>query len=254
MRRIQIIVLLSIAAVLLIGCGARNGEPEQLTLMAHDSFAVSEAVLTEFETEHNAEIVLLPSGDAGATLNQAVLAKNNPLADLLFGVDNTFLSRALNEDIFVSYNSSALSTVPDSLKLDDTHQLTPIDYGDVCLNYDKNWFADQGLELPQTLADLTDPAYKGLTVVENPATSSPGLAFLLTTIGDFGTDGSYTYLDYWADLRANDVLVVDGWEDAYWGQFSGASDGDRPLVVSYASSPPAEVVYADPPIDESPTA
>jgi thiamine transport system substrate-binding protein len=259
MRRLQVIVILIFSAVLLMGCGGEEGgepggEPEQLTLMTHDSFAISEAVLAEFEAEHNAEIVLLPSGDAGAVLNQAILTEDNPLADLLYGVDNTFLGRALEADIFESYEPAALDSVPDGLELDESHRLTPVNYGDVCLNYDKNWFAEQGLEPPQQLAELTDPAYEGLTVVENPATSSPGLAFLLATIGVFGTEGEYTYRDYWADLRANDVLVTDGWEDAYYGQFSAAGEGDRPIVVSYASSPPAEVVFADPPIEEPPTA
>jgi thiamine transport system substrate-binding protein len=237
----------------LIGCGG-NDEPVQITVMTHDSFAISEAILTEFEEANNVEIVILPSGDAGAVLNQAILTEDNPLADLLYGVDNTFLSRALDADIFEAYESDALTAVPDTLELDSSHRLTPVDFGDVCLNYDKNWFEEKGIEPPQTLAELTEPAYESLTVVENPSTSSPGLAFLLATIGVFGTDGEYTYQDYWADLRANDVLVTDGWESAYYGQFSGAGDGSRPIVVSYASSPPAEVVFADPPIDEPPTA
>jgi thiamine transport system substrate-binding protein len=222
--------------------------------MTHDSFAISEAVLAEFEMANEVEIVLLPAGDAGAALNQAILSKDNPLADVLYGVDNTFLSRAVEAGIFESYESDGLANVPDALELDGSHGLTPVNYGDVCLNYDKGWFAEGGLEPPQTLAALTDEAYMGLTVVENPATSSPGLAFLLATIGVFGTEGDYTYLDYWADLRANGVLVTDGWEDAYFGQFSGVSEGNRPIVVSYASSPPAEVVLAESPIEEPPTA
>ncbi len=254
MRQLQVLMIIVITAVFLIGCGGENGEPEQLTLMTHDSFAISEAVLAEFEADNNVEVVLLPAGDAGAVLNQAILSKDNPLADVLYGVDNTFLSRAVEAGIFESYESAVLDKVPDELELDGEYRLTPVNYGDVCLNYDKGWFAEQGVEPPHTLADLTDSVYMGLTVVENPATSSPGLAFLLATIGVFGTEGDYTYLDYWADLRANEVLVTDGWEDAYWGQFSGASDGSRPIVVSYASSPPAEVVFADPPIEEPPTA
>lgn len=256
MLRLRVILLVMIAAVVLIGCGGDegDGEPVQLTVMTHDSFAISETVLAEFEEVNNVEIALLPAGDAGAVLNQAVLTRENPLADVLYGVDNTFLSRALEADIFEAYRSDGLDSVPDALELDSSYRLTPVDYGDVCLNYDKGWFAEQGLEPPQTLANLTEADYAGLTVVENPATSSPGLAFLLATIGVFGTEGDYTYLDYWADLRANDVLVTDGWEDAYYGQFSAGGDGDRPIVVSYASSPPAEVVFADPPIDEPPTA
>ncbi len=225
-------------------------EPAVITLVTHDSFAASEKVLAEFEKANNAKIKVLPSGDAGAALNQAILSKNNPLGDVFFGVDNTFLSRALKADIFEPYNSPALVDVPDQFKLDSTNRLLPVDYGDVCLNYDKAWFAKKGIQPPANLEDLTRPAYKGLTVVENPATSSPGLAFLLATIGHFGENG---YLDYWKALRANDVLAADGWQQAYYSNFSAASDGNRPIVVSYASSPPAEVYFAKTPLTEAPT-
>ena len=229
-------------------------EPTVLTVMTHDSFAVSEAVLAAFEAEHNAKIVLLPSGDTGAALNQAILAKDNPLADVFFGVDNTFLGRALATNIFEVYESPALADIDDTLKQDDSYHLLPVDYGDVCINYDKAWLAENGLDAPQTLRELTDPLYKGLLVVENPATSSPGLAFMLASVSEFGTEGDYTYLDFWTDLRANDVLVTNGWEDAYYGHFTVASEGERPFVVSYASSPPAEFIYADPPVTEAPSA
>jgi thiamine transport system substrate-binding protein len=222
-----------------------------ITLMSHDSFNVSEEVLTEFETSTGIHVQLLPAGDAGSALNQAILTKNNPLADVFFGVDNTFLSRALEAGIFEPYASPQLADIPDELKRDTENRLLPVDYGDVCLNYDRAWFAGRDVPPPDSLEALAEPAYRGLTVVENPATSSPGLAFLLATIGHFGEDG---YLDYWRALRDNEVLVVDGWEEAYWGQFSAASDGNRPIVVSYASSPPAEVYFAETPLDEAPTA
>jgi thiamine transport system substrate-binding protein len=219
-------------------------------MMSHDSFSVSEEVISEFETANNLRVEFLPSGDAGSALNQAILSKNNPLADVFFGVDSTFMSRALEAGIFEPYASPKLADVPDELELDPQDRLLPVDYGDVCLNYDKAWFSEQGIDPPADLNALTDSTYKGLTVVENPATSSPGLAFLLATVGHFGEEG---YLDYWQALRDNEVLVVDGWEEAYWGQFSAASDGDRPIVVSYASSPPAEVYFAEEPPDEAPT-
>jgi thiamine transport system substrate-binding protein len=247
-------ILLVIALV--IGFSACSREPEAsiLTVMTHDSFAISEEIIAEFEDAYDTTIVLLPSGDTGAALNQAILAKNNPLADVFFGVDNAFMSRALQEEIFEPYESLGLINVPVELKLDPSFHLLPVDYGDVCLNYDKAWFDEHNLELPSSLQDLVNPKYKGLLAAENPATSSPGLAFLLATIDAFGEDGVYTYLDYWADLRANDLLVTNGWEDAYYGQFTVAGDGERPLVVSYASSPAAEFVYADPPVTESPSA
>jgi len=218
--------------------------------MSHDSFSISEEVIAEFEAANNVKVEYLPSGDAGSALNQAILSKNNPLADVFFGVDNTFMSRALEAEIFESYASPVLAEVTDSLELDAENRLLPVDYGDVCLNYDRAWFTKEGIDPPTDLSTLTEPTYRGLTVVENPATSSPGLAFLLATIGHYGEED---YLDYWQALRDNDVLVVDGWEEAYWGQFTAASDGDRPIVVSYASSPPAEVYFAEEPMDEAPT-
>jgi thiamine transport system substrate-binding protein len=224
-----------------------------LTVMTHDSFDVSEEVVSAFNERCNCEVQFLKSGDTGLMLNQAILSKDNPLADIIYGVDNTFLSRALAGDILEPYESSALADVPDDLEQDPTFHMLPVDYGDVCLNYDKAWFEEHDLAPPDDLTALTAPEYRSLTVVENPASSSPGLAFLLATVGRFGETGEYTYLDYWAELRANDVLVTDGWEDAYWGSFTYASDGDRPIVVSYASSPPVEVYYAEEPFDEAPT-
>lgn len=247
MKRLLIILLLLATAV--SACGP--DKPEVITLMSHDSFAISEETMAAFEAENEVTVELLPAGDAGAALNQAILAQDAPLADVFFGVDNTFMGRALEAGIFESYDSPLLAQIPDALELDEQHRLLPVDYGDVCLNYDRAWFAENEIPLPRSLADLTNPVYEGLLVVENPATSSPGLAFLLATIKEFGEDG---YLDFWAGLRANDVLVTNGWEEAYYGSFSVASDGERPLVVSYASSPPAEVIFADPPVDEAPSA
>jgi thiamine transport system substrate-binding protein len=224
-----------------------------LTIMTHDSFDVSSEIVTAFQAQCGCQVQFLKSGDAGLMLNQAILSKDNPLADVIYGIDNTFLSRALNGDILDPYRSPVLGDIPDGLKLDSTFRLSPVDYGDVCLNYDKAWFRDRGLTPPADLTDLTEVKYKGLTVVENPATSSPGLAFLLATIGRFGETGDYDYLAYWTDLKANDLLVADGWNDAYYGNFTYASEGDRPIVVSYASSPPVEVFYATEPFEEAPT-
>lgn len=215
----------------------------RLTVASHDSFSISEDLVAAFEEEHNVEIQFLQLGDAGAALNRLILSRDAPLADVFFGVDNTFLSRALNADIFVPYASPLLEQIPNELKLDAENRLLPVDYGFVNINADRLWFAEEGIPLPETLEDLTDPQYRGLLAVMNPATSSPGLAFLLTTIGHFGEDG---YLDFWQALRENDVLITNGWSEAYYNHFTvgSGSAGDRPLVVSYSTSPPADVLFA----------
>jgi len=230
-------------------------EPVTLRLVTHDSFAVSEEVLNQFEADTGIHVEVLRSGDAGLMVNQAVLSKENPLGDVLYGVDNTFLGRALDADLFIPYESPLLENVPEEFISDAEHRVTPVDYGDVCLNYDVSYFDENELPQPQSLRDLTDPMYKSLLVVENPAQSSPGLAFLLATVAGFSAEGDYSYLDFWTDLVKNDVLVADDWSNAYYGQFSGATGGDgtRPLVVSYASSPPAEVYFMETPPETAPT-
>ena len=241
---------------LLAACTSQRTSTQQspgsqtLTVMTHDSFAVSESVVKSFEEANNVKVAFLQSGDAGAVLNKAILTKDAPLADLLFGVDNTFLSRALEADIFEVYESPVLQELPDDFKLDPSNRALPVDYGDVCINYDKAYFAENNLAVPQNLEDLTKPEYNELLVVENPATSSTGLAFLFATIAHFGDE----FTNYWRALKENDIVVVDGWETAYRTNFSGSSGhGPQPMVVSYASSPAAEVVFAETPLDDAPT-
>jgi len=242
MKRILFLILVS--ALFLASCGA--GGPTTLTVMTHDSFAASQTVISAFENANQVKLVFLKSGDAGAALNKAILTKNAPLADVFYGVDNTFLSRALDAGIFEPYSSPLLAQIPAEFKLDPENRELPVDYGDVCINYDKAYFATHNLPVPAILEDLTKPEYKGLLVEENPATSSTGLIFLLATIAHFGPNG---YLAYWKSLAANGLVVVDGWETAYYTNFSGSSGhGPQPLVVSYASSPAAEVVGTQSPI------
>jgi thiamine transport system substrate-binding protein len=213
-----------------------------ITLVTHDSFQVSKKVLAAFTRQTGIKVKLLAAGDAGSALNQVILTKGAPLGDAFFGVDNTFLSRALSAGIFVPYKSPLLSSVPATYQLDARHRVTPVDHGDVCIEYDKQWFTDHKVAAPTKLEDLTKPAYKGLLVAENPATSSPGLAFQLATIAHFGTQH---WRAYWSALRANDVQVVNDWNTAYESDFSaGDGHGDKPVVVSYASDPAAAVYYA----------
>ncbi len=247
--------LVALLATLAAGCGGSTqaSEPTEVVLVTHDSFAVSKPVKAAFERETGLKLRILETGDAGIALNRALLTKGNPEGDVFFGLDNNLLTRALDEGLFEPYAPAALARVPDSYELDPEHRAVPVDHGEVCLNADKGWFAEHGIEPPRSLDELTDARYRGLLVVESPATSTPGLAFLLATVARYGEPG---WQGYWRKLRANDVRVVDGWEQAYTVQFSGAggSKGKRPIVVSYASSPPAEVIFASEPLAAAPTA
>ena len=237
--------------VTLSACGSTgtkgSADSRTVTLVSHDSWAVSKNVLKDFEKQSGYKVRVLPDGDAGQAVNKAILTKDNPQGDVFFGVDNTLLSRALDNGLFQPYTAKGLDKTGAAYQLDqDKHRVTPVDYGDICVNYDKAYFSEHKLTPPQSFADLAKPEYKNLLVTENAATSSPGLGFLLGSAARYGDD---SWQGYWKKLKANGVKVVDGWEQAYHQEFSGSSEGkkaggDRPLVVSYASSPPAEVIYA----------
>ncbi|MEU9452422.1 thiamine ABC transporter substrate-binding protein [Streptomyces sp. NPDC048277] len=245
--------------VTLSACGSSDGsqaDSKTITLVSHDSWAVSKNVLQDFEKQSGYKVNVLKDGDAGQAVNKAILTKDNPQGDVFFGVDNTLLSRALDNGLFQPYEAKGLARVGTEYQLDAAeHRVTPIDYGDICVNYDKAYFTEHKLTPPTSYADLVKPQYKNLLVTENAATSSPGLGFLLGSAARYGDSG---WQDYWKKLKANGVKVVDGWEQAYNEEFSGSAGGrkakgDRPLVVSYASSPPAEVIYGDPKPSTAPT-
>ncbi len=229
-----------VAAVALVACsGGQAAEPSssdsagggEITVISHDSFNIPDELKQQFEQETGLKVTYTPLQDTGAMVNQLVLSKDAPLGDVVFGIDNTFASRAEQQGIVDAYVSPALDERAKSLA---TEQMTPIDFGDVCVNADKVWFESNNLPIPQTLDDLASAQYKDLLVAPSPATSSPGLAFLFTTVGQKG-DG---WLDYMRDLKANGALFVSGWTEAYNVEFSaGEGQGKRPLVLSYATSP-----------------
>ena len=236
-RRFPIILVFSLAIV--AGCSSPADRTVQL--LAHDSFVISEQLIADLEDETGITLEIVSGGDAGSMVAGAILASGQPTADVLFGIDNTLLARALDADVFEPYVAADRSSLEPSL-IPDTDAVTPIDFGDVCINIDDRWFAENDIPTPTTLDDLTDPAYRDLLVVQDPGTSSPGLAFLLATIARYGD----AWPTYWERLRENGVLVSGSWSDAYSSNFT-LSGGDRPLVVSYATSPPAEIVYAEEP-------
>ncbi|CAL9599633.1 thiamine ABC transporter substrate-binding protein [Streptomyces sp. enrichment culture] len=236
--------------------GSGSGGSRTVTLVSHDSWAASKDVIAAFEKESGYQVKVLEDGDAGQAVNKAILTKDNPQGDVFFGVDNTLLSRALDNGLFQPYEAKGSDQVRPEYRTDqDRHRVTPVDTGDICVNYDKAYFSKHELTPPTSFDDLLKPEYKDLLVTENAGSSSPGLGFLLGTAAQYGDDA---WQGYWKKLKANGVKVVDSWEQAYNEEFSGSAGGkkakgDRPLVVSYASSPPVEVVYADPQPATAPT-
>jgi thiamine transport system substrate-binding protein len=257
----------AIATVALAACSSETADiaeptPAQLTLVTYDSFPESGTSLNDalaaFTTQTGIEVQILAAGDTGTMISKAVLTAGNPEGDVLWGVDQTFLIQALAADVFAPITGlNGLSNLnPDLTAIAGNDPATgdlvvPVNFGDVCINYDIGWYADRGIPVPTDLSDLTDPIYADQLVVQNPATSSPGLAMMLATIATFGESG---WIDWWEAMVANGLTITNGWTEAYYESFTWAGGGDRPMVVSYGSSPPAEVLFAEPARDDAPTA
>ena len=209
------------------------GECGEVVLVTPASSDLPRKVVTGFEDESGCTLTHSPAGDGGELASKLAVTQGDPIGDVAFGIDNTFAGAALDEGVFAPYDAE-LPTGADQYLLpsDDDGVLTPIDNASVCVNVDTAWFSDQGIEPPASLDDLVDPAYRDLFVTPAATTSTPGLAFLLATIGEYGDE----WTSYWEDLLANGAKVVKGWEDAYYVDFS-YSGGDRPIVLSYDTSP-----------------
>ena len=234
MRRTLCAVTALLGTVSMTACASNDsssdGASQEVVLLAYDSFTPQDGIFDAFTAETGHTVKVVTGGDSGAVISKAILSTGNPEADVLWGVDNTSLSRVLEADVVDNY--------------------APVNDGDICINIDTSWFTQRNIAPPATLEDLATSTYKNLLVTQDPVSSSPGLGFLLGTIAHFGDN----WQSYWSDLIDNGVLIAPDWTTAYYTNFSGSSGkGDRPLVVSYGSSPPAEVVFSDPPIDTPPT-
>jgi thiamine transport system substrate-binding protein len=241
-------------SVLVLGAAACGGDdqdagsggddaPATVRLLTYDSFALPEEAAAAFTERTGAEIEVVANGDSGSMLAGALLAAGNPEADVIFGIDNTSATRATDGDLLDPVDPPAASEVPERYQLpgDQRDLLVPIDSGDVCMNLDTEWFEASGTPMPTTLEQLTEPTYRDLTVVSSPVTSSPGMALLIGTVDRYGEDG---WQDFWARLRDNGVRVRPSWDDAYYTDYT-VSGGDRPIVLSYASSPPVELIFSE---------
>jgi thiamine transport system substrate-binding protein len=216
----KLTTILVASSLLLAGCAPAEQTATKVTLVAHDSFAISDESIAEFETASGFELEIIRAGDAGSLTNRLVLTKDSPIADVVFGIDNT-LRGVADENGIIEGN------------------LVEVAFGDVCFNYDRVWFEERKITPPASWRDLTRPEFNSLTVVSNPLSSSPGLAFLASTVAAFGEDN---FEQYWKELRDNGVRVAAGWEEAYFTEFSGSSGtGEYPIVLSYCSSPAAEI-------------
>ena len=230
-----------LSALLVISCAA--AAQETLTVLTYDSFAVSADLVEAFEAENNVKLQFIEAGAGGEVIARAVLTKDEPIADVIIGFDFSQFGKVFSNDILEAYASPELENIPESYRLDPENRALPFNFGEICINYDKKYFADHDLAVPSSLDDLIEPEYKGLLVTQDPGASNTGIGFLIATIEKYGEDG---FVDYWNKLIENGLVIGSSWSSTYYTNFSGASStGEQPMVVSYTTSPAAEFIYSE---------
>ncbi|MCK4247427.1 MAG: thiamine ABC transporter substrate-binding protein [Methanomicrobia archaeon] len=235
-KRFAALLAITALVLALAGCVSEEIEEDKLVIYTYDSFVsewgIGPKIVPLFEEAYNCKVEIKAVGDAGDVLNRAIIEKNNPRADILIGIDNNSLSKALKNDILVPYTPKTIDVVPEQFIFDPTYHVVPFDYGYIAFVYDSEIITP-----PQTFDELLDPKYKKAIILEDPRTSSPGAAFLLWTIAIYGEN----YLDFWEQLKPNILTITSGWDQAY-GMFTS---GEAPIVLSYATSPAYHVEYED---------
>ena len=238
----HLFVLLSIAAAALLMCTGAFAQ-NTLTVLTYDSFAVSSDLVEAFEAENNVKLQFIEAGSGGEVIARAVLTKDEPIADVIIGFDYSQFGKVFSNDILEAYESPELANIPEIYRLDAQNRALPFNFGEICINYDKKYFAENGLEIPTSLDDLLKPEYNGLLVTQDPSASNTGIGFLIATIEKYGEDG---FVDYWNGLIQNGLVIGNSWSSTYYTNFSAASgSGEQPMVVSYTTSPAAEFIYSE---------
>lgn len=234
-----------IAAVLMLTVLIFNvcSAQDTLTVLTYDSFAVSSDLVAAFEEANNVKLQFIEAGSGGEIIARAVLTKDDPVADVIIGFDYSQFGKVFSNDILESYESPELNNISEIYKLDPENRALPFNFGEICINYDKQYFAENDIEIPTSLDDLLKPEYNGLLVTQDPSASNTGIGFLITTIAKYGEDG---FVDYWNALIENGLVIGNSWSSTYYTNFSAASgNGEQPMVVSYTTSPAAEFIYSE---------
>lgn len=234
-----LIVLMVLPAAAVIAGGALEPETneQKLVIYTYDSFASdwgpAGIVIPPFEEKYGIEVDLKAAGDSGSVLSRVILEKEDPKADLIIGIDNNMLAKALSEEVLEDYRPQNINKVPEHLIFDKSFHAIPFDYGFFAINYDS-----QKIDVPpSSLEDLTKNDFQDSLILMDPRTSSPGLGFLLWTISVYGDD----FTDYWKRLKPSILTITDGWDSGY-GLYTA---GEAPLVLSYTTSPPYHVEYEE---------
>ncbi|MBI4043074.1 MAG: thiamine ABC transporter substrate-binding protein [Deltaproteobacteria bacterium] len=232
MSRRPLFLFFSLFALILslVSCTrGKKSEVPELVIYTYSSFTsewgLQPKVIPPFEKECHCKVRVVGTEDTGAMLNRLLLEGEKTKADVVIGIDNSLAHKALDGNLLLAYQPAGLSNVPEELLFDKSFRLIPFDYSYYAIIYDSEKLPNP----PRSLRELANPLYRRKIILEDPRTSTPGLGFLLWSVGVFGEK----YLEFWHSLKPNILTISPGWDMAY-GMFT---KGEAPMVLSYITSP-----------------
>lgn len=217
MKKALVLILLIVAGVIM---------GSNLVVYTYDSLLpLVKIALPIFEEKYGVTVEVRSYGDAGAVLSKVIAEGAKSDVDIVIGIDNILAKRALTEDIFLPYKSENADKISDeSLVFDKSWRLTPYDFGSLAIVYDPE---ELGTLEMDGLINLTDKKFKKNLIIQDPRTSSTGLAFLVWTYTAHKDD----FDEFWRKLKPSILTVTMGWDDA----FEKFEAGEAPMMVSYAT-------------------
>lgn len=227
-----------------------------LKILTYDIFqGYSNELIEQFVNQTGIQVEVIRTDDAGGILDQMMLTQMAPQADLMLGLDNTYLPTALENCLLIEHNATPENLTQSSRDFYDGEMALPFDEGDVCLNYDEDALLASNISVPTSLWDLTEPEWNGKLAIPSPITSSPGRAFLVATY-DYFTDETNAeqgnMSTWWKAIADNGAIFTSGWTESYttyytggYGEYTEGYIGGAYMTVSYCHSPGVEAFFAE---------
>jgi len=232
------LILILLLLFLFFGCVQQETGKKELVVYTYDSmvseYGLGPKIIPKFEEQCNCKIKMVSKGDAGQVLTTLVLEKENPKADVVIGLDNSLIQKAIEKKVLEEFTPKNIGIVPKDIGFYKKGFLTPFDYGFIAFVFDSKKIEAELNEFDS----LLDSRLEKKIVIQNPRTSSPGLALLFWSIEVYGDPG---YKEFWKEFKPNILVVTDGWDESA-GLFRA---GEAPMYLSYATSPAYYAEFED---------
>ena len=235
-----------------VGCATSTREPQTVRLLTHKEFQLPEEALEEFTEKTGIEVLVFLEEDATSMVNLLERSSNNPVADVVLGIDSLERRRVTEKRLVEPYRPIAIDRLDPSLVLQDA-MLTPVSQLAACLNRSKSRYEvqerrldrlpDQGslpLQAPTEIDDMLERQHAETAVIPNPLSSRLGVYFLvaLERLHPEDVEGVTPWPKLLDEMLRWGLEVAPSWEEAWFSRFqpSAGPESTETRSLTWGSS------------------